>query len=164
MKSLLRILVSAALLAAAGLSTALAAEGTIELRTVAETELEVVNEEGVREILREEAATVVPGDDVIFTIHFANVGSEPAENVVITDQIPEHMLFRDLEGGYEGALVTISVDGGGRYDLPGNLVVTDDQSGERPAEAHDYTHLRWTLPAPVAPGEKGFVVYRAQLQ
>ncbi len=43
------------------------AKGNIELKSVAEIEIEEFNEEGKKEIIRMPAAKVIPGDEVIFT-------------------------------------------------------------------------------------------------
>jgi uncharacterized repeat protein (TIGR01451 family) len=148
------------------LSAAVMAEkdAVIELKTLAEIEVEVVTEEGEKEIQRVDASKVIPGDEVIYTIHYANTGTEPAENIVITDPIPEHMLYLDGSAAGEGAIVTFSVDDGKSFDVATNLKVPADDGGERPARASDYTHVKWTLEGDVEPEASGFVTFRAQLQ
>jgi len=153
-------------LAVLTLSSAVAAEkdAVVELRTLAEIEVEVVTEDGEKEIQRVEAAKVIPGDEVIYTIRYANTGTEPAENIVITDPIPEHMLYQDGSASGEGALVTFSVDDGETFDVADNLTVPADDGGERPAAPSDYTHVKWTLEGDLKPDAAGFVTFRAELQ
>ncbi len=138
-------------------------DGSIELAAVAEIEVEVVNAAGETQIQRQEAGLVVPGDEVIYTINFANVGQDPVEDVVITNPVPEHMLFRVLDPNGTGIQVTMSIDGGQQYDTPESLTVISADGKERPAQPSDYTHIRWVFDRPVAPGDKGSVGFRALL-
>jgi uncharacterized repeat protein (TIGR01451 family) len=148
------------------LSSAVVAEkdAVVELKTLAEVEVEVITEDGGKEIQRIDAAKVVPGDEVIYTIQYANKGSEPAENIVITDPIPEHMLYQDGSAYGEGAVVTFSVDDGKTFDVADNLTVAADDGSERPAGPSDYTHIKWMLEGDLKPEMAGFVTFRARLQ
>jgi len=139
-------------------------EGGIKLTAVVETESEIVDAEGKTRTERVEAAKVVPGDEVIYTLHFVNEGTETAEAVVITNPVPEHMFFSGLDVATAEALVTWSVDGGQKYGLPDDLIVIDSEGQPQQAKPSDYTHVRWTLAEPLAPGAEGFVSFRAQLQ
>ncbi len=141
-----------------------AAYANVELNTAALTEITTTNEEGQEVTTRVEAGKVVPGDEVIYTITFANRGTEPAADVVITNPIPEHMVFTQVEDSPSGAKVSISADGGTSYDAPRNLTVTDAKGQTRPAKASDFTHVRWTFQNPLEPGAEGNVSFRAQLQ
>jgi uncharacterized repeat protein (TIGR01451 family) len=153
-------------LAVLTLSSAAMAEkdAVVEIRTLAEVEVEIVAQGGEKEIQRMEAAKVIPGDEVIYTIHYANVGGEPAENIVITDPIPEHMLYLEGSASGEGSVVTFSVDDGKSFDVEGNLKVPVEDGSERPAEPSDYTHVKWTLERELEPEAEGFVTFRAQLK
>ena len=139
-------------------------KGNIELKAVAEQEKEVINDKGEKEITRVPVARVVPGGEVIYTISYRNVGQEPTDNVVITNPVPEHMFYR--EGSTSGAdtIITYSVDNGKTYDLPAKLTVVGADGKKRPAKGSDYTHIRWTLQKSLAPGKKGHVSFRAQLE
>ncbi len=141
-----------------------AAFADVELNTMALTEITTTNEAGQEVTTRVEAGKVVPGDEVIYTITFANRGTEPAADVVITNPVPEHMVFTKVEESPSGAKVSISADGGSRYDAPRNLTVTDAKGQTRPAKASDFTHVRWTFQNPLEPGAEGSVSFRAQLQ
>ena len=140
------------------------AKGSIELRMLAEQEIEVVNAEGVKEMKRIEAARVVPGDEVIYTIQYMNVGEEAADSVVITNPVPDHMMYKNGSASGENTAVTFSVDGGKTYESPENLKVLDSEGKERPAKASDYTHVRWILSASLLPETGGYVSFRAILE
>jgi uncharacterized repeat protein (TIGR01451 family) len=160
------LIVLAALLIAFVANSAVWAQpkGNIELKAVAEVEMEVVNAKGEKELKRVPAASVVPGDFVIYTIYYANVGKEPADKVVIINPVPEHMRYEDGSASGEGTRITFSVDDGKTYELPEKLTVVDADGKMRPAKGSDYTHIRWTLQKSLAPEEKGIVNFRAQLE
>jgi uncharacterized repeat protein (TIGR01451 family) len=140
------------------------AGNTLDLRVVAEVEVEVVNDDGEPEITRIDARRVVPGDEVIYTISCENVGSERADGVLITNPIPDHMLYVRHTAGGDGTTVLFSVDGGRTYGAPGDLVVDDGTGAERRAVESDYTHIRWTLDEPLGPHEIKEVAFRAILE
>jgi uncharacterized repeat protein (TIGR01451 family) len=139
-------------------------ERSIELTMVAEQEVTVINEEGEEEVKRVPAARVVPGDEVIYTIYYRNLGEQTADNVVITNPVPEHMMYKDGSAGGEGTSITFSVDGGKIYDVPANLKVRDAEGKENPAKAADYTHIRWILNESLPPEAQGIVSFRAILE
>lgn len=140
------------------------ATGNIELKSVAEVEVEQFNEEGKKEIVRVPAGKVIPGDEVIYTNHYTNVGQEALENVAITNPIPQHMLYRKNSAVGEGATVTYSIDGGKTYDVPKNLKKVGADGKEYQAGPSDYTHIQWSFQKPVPKEGKGYVEFRAQLQ
>ena len=165
MKRIISVTLSFLLLAFTASSIVYAqAKGSIELRMTAEQEIEVVNADGEKEMRRIEAAKVVPGDEVIYTIHYMNAGAEPADSVVITNPIPIHMMYKEGSASGEGTAITFSVDGGKTYDLPENLIILDSKGKERPATASDYTHVRWTLTGSLLPETGGNVSFRAILE
>jgi len=73
--------------------TIAAEEGNIELIMVAEREIKITNPDGSTNVQRVPADKVIPGDDVIYTITYANKGAESAENVVVNNPIPIHMVY-----------------------------------------------------------------------
>lgn len=138
--------------------------GTIELRSVAEVEIPVVLDDGSRTVERVPATQVVPGDEVIFTLHYRNFGTEPAENVFITNPVPRHMELQAAAATPAGLSVTYSVDGGRSFGSIAQLKKPDSAGGVRPAVPSDCTHIRWTFAEPLEPGATGSVYYTALLQ
>jgi uncharacterized repeat protein (TIGR01451 family) len=106
---------------------------------------------------------VVPGDMVIFTVSYANSDTKPADRVLVINPVPQHMAYLDKSAEGTGAVIEFSVDGGKTYAAPGKLLVTAEGK-QRPAAASDYTHIRWTISKPLAPGAKGSVSFRAVLK
>jgi uncharacterized repeat protein (TIGR01451 family) len=141
-------------------------QGAIELTSVAEVEVVQKNERGKKEAKRVEAskATVEPGDTVIFSVHYVNKGDKPAEDVVITNPVPQHMAYVEKSAEGAGARIDFSVDGGKTYAAVGKLTVKGGEGKERIATASEYTHIRWSLEKPVVKGGKGRVSFRAKVK
>jgi uncharacterized repeat protein (TIGR01451 family) len=153
------VLLMVALMAGRGL-----AQGRVQLKSVVEVEQEGFNPQGEKIIRRVPAAGVVPGQEVIFTTTYENTGSQDAENAVITNPLPEHMLYQTGSARGAGTLITFSVDGGQTYHSPAKLIIRDAAGREYPARPRDYTHIRWTFEKPLPPGAKGEVSFRAILK
>lgn len=154
--------ISGALLIIASVASAHAA-ADIRLKAVAEIEITVVNDKGESEIKRIPAAKVIPGTEVIYTITVSNLGDQPADNVVVTDPIPENTTYVDRSAFGAGTKITYSVDGGKSYDLAGKLKVKDAAGKLRAATASDYTHIRWVLNFTLKPKDVAPVWFKARL-
>lgn len=141
-----------------------AGAGPLALTTVAQTEQVVTREDGSEETRLIDVTTVVPGDEVIYTITYTNTGAEPAAAVTITDPVPAQMRYLAGSAFAPGADVSFSVDGGQSYGAPEDLFVTDADGAERAASAADYTHIRWRLRHPIAPGKRGYARFKAALR
>ena len=135
--------------------------GALRLQTVVEKLQQVEDENGeVRsELVPVEVA--VPGDEVVYTVHFTNVGDDAAENILITNPIPAEMQYQADSAFGPGTQIQYSADGGESYAQPSAILVPDDQGRERLASAADYTHIRWMLTSPLDPGAQGFARFRA---
>jgi uncharacterized repeat protein (TIGR01451 family) len=141
-------------------------KGSIELTSIAEVQVTETNAKGEKEVKRVDAskAKVVPGDIVIFTTRYVNVGKKPADKVVITNPVPEHMEYVDGSAEGKGMKIDFSVDQGKSYASPDTLTVTDAQGKKRKAGPKDYTGIRWSFGSSLAAGGKGSVSFKARLQ
>ncbi len=159
MKIICRLLVVTGVL----FSTAgLAQQGHLNVQTEVQKEELVINASGETERRLVAAATVVPGDDVIYTITFTNISDETAENVVITNPIADHLTYVEGSAFGPGTAIEFSVDGGTTFGDLASLTV--DVDGERkPAAAEDITHVRWTMQSQLQAGAKGMARFRARL-
>jgi len=140
------------------------AQGHIQLKSEALVEKEVFNQDGKKEIQRLPADKVVPGDEVIFITSYTNVSNEVVDNAVITNPVPEHMIYKADSARGAGTRITFSVDDGKTYHTPAKLFVYDAAGRKFPARPQDYTHIRWTFENPVPAGAKGEVSFRAILE
>jgi len=137
-------------------------KGHLNVKTVVQKEEITIDDSGARKTRLVPAETVVPGDSVIYTITFTNISEEAAENVVITNPVPENLTYIDGSAFGPGAVIEFSVDGGQNYGTSDELVIPDN-GGSRAATAEDYTHLRWVMQNQLAAGSQGVASFRAEL-
>jgi uncharacterized repeat protein (TIGR01451 family) len=163
LSSIVLALLLAATAAAAPAAPA-ASSGAIKLSIVGEMEQEFTNEQGQKAKRLVPIVKVIPGDEVVYTISYHNVGKQPADKVVITDPIPKEVAFKDGSAFGPGTAIEYSVDGGKAFGSADALRVKGADGKERAAVGEDYTHVRYTVLASVAPGQKGFVRFRAILK
>ncbi len=103
-----------------------------------------------------EPNVIVPGDRLVFGTDYANDGTEPVDNFVVTNPLPSAVrLAPDAD-----AELTVSVDGGDSWGTLSTLSITNEDGTTRTAAHADVTHVRWTL-ASIAPGESGRLEYPA---
>ncbi len=144
--------------------SAQAQSASVELETIAEKEIEITSPEGETELKRVPASKVLPGEEVLYTIHARNRGAEDATSVVITDPIPDHMVYRAGSAIGAGAEITFSADGGKSYAGASQLMVREEDGSVRPATEADYTHIKWRFNDAIEPGKDRKVRFRARLQ
>ena len=98
---------------------------------------------------------MVPGDNLRFSIYFANTTDEPASALSVTNPIPTAVEFVRVEEDW----ALLSVDGGKTFGALADLTVAETNaegvSSTRAANPADVTHIRWKLDRPLAPQEKG---------
>ncbi|MDH4125151.1 MAG: hypothetical protein OEV69_05890 [Gammaproteobacteria bacterium] len=119
-------------------------QGSLNVMTTVQKEEVFVNDAGESETRLVPANTVVPGEAVIYTITFQNVGDEPAGNVVITNPIAETLSYVDGSAFGPGMQLQFSVDGGQNFAAANALTVEEDGTA-RPAGPADFTHIRWVM-------------------
>lgn len=165
-----RMRVSVLVVSAILLLPAVGAQGqqrdSIEIKSIAELEVVARNSQGKKEAQRMDIAKtkVVPGDVVVYTTTYKNTGKKRAENVKITNPVPEHMDYVDKSAEGQGTKILFSVDKGKSFGTAEKLEVSDSQGKKRKALAQDYTAIQWILVKPVEPGAAGSVSFKARLQ
>ena len=160
----MKILKSILLFTAFGLASVAVAQeqGHLNVKTVVQKEEVSVSDEGEREVRLVEATSVTPGENVVYTITFSNISDAPAENVVITNPVPENLSYIDGSAFGPGTTIQFSVDGGRNYASADSLRVPDN-GGTREAMADDYTHLRWVMQNELPVGSQAVASFRAHL-
>ncbi len=161
--STIKTLFAVLLLAVMPVNAAIA-EDTIRLTSTAKQEVIETDEAGNRQVKRVAAAKVVPGDEVIYVIEFENTGTEAAGNIVIRNPVPGHTRYKAGSAAGTDTTISYSVDGGKTFDVPENLVITGDDGSTRPANAADYTDVRWTYTRELQPGDQSSVEYRVVIK
>jgi len=138
--------------------------GPILLTSNAEVEIIKTDATGKQSIKRELATEVIPGKDVIYTLTFENVGTNPGNDIVINNPIPEHTVYKPGSASGTDTRISFSVDDGQSFAPPEELTVTGADGSTRIARASEYTTIRWQYLKPLQPGDKSSVEFRVVLQ
>lgn len=134
--------------------------GSIELKNIAEIEIEVRDAQGKIERKRAAVAKAVPGTEVIYTTTFKNIGTRPAANIVINNPVPANTTL--VAGSVYGANTEISYSVDSKtFATPDKLKVKDKDGKEITATAADYTAIRWTFKGDLAAGKTAEAGFRA---
>ncbi len=112
--------------------------------------------EAVITLLDPATVEVIPGDRLLFTNSYRNIGRDAVTGFVVNN--PVHGAVTFVEVLEDWALV--SVDGGQNFGKLAELGVAEATPDERPAVASDVTHIRWILASPIAPGASGELRFR----
>lgn len=150
-------------LALASISFATVAQSNLDIKTVVQKEEVFVNEAGESDKRMVSADVVVPGETVYYTITFTNVSDESADNIVITNPISDDLIYVNGSGFGPGADMQFSVDDGTTFAEASDLTVVEDGES-RPAEARDFTHVRWVLKNSLDAGSQATARFAAVLE
>ena len=136
----------------------------IQLTSSVELEVVMQDEQGKKIVKRIPAEKVTPGSEIIYTTRFKHNGDQPAADIVISNPIPEHTVYKADSATGANTKAMFSVDGGQSFHAADQLKVTDVNGATRMAEAKDYTDIRWTYQGNFNPGEEGAVEFRVVLK
>ncbi len=125
-----------------------------------------VNEQGEQERRLVAAERVVPGDELRYTVTFANQGGEAVDagSIVITNPVPNNTVYLQDSAGGSGTDIQFSADGGETWAAPDELVLAGADGQPRLAEAEEYTHIRWIFRPALEAGEESSVFFRVRLR
>lgn len=140
------------------------AANEIRFTSTAEIEVQQVNAKGEKVLVRQPATLLQPGQIAIYTNAFINTGKQPASSVVINNPVPADTEYLGGSATETGFDVVFSIDKGKSFGKPKELTVPDGKGGKRPAEAKEYTNIRWTMQAPLKPGATGVVEFRVRVK
>jgi len=138
-------------------------QGHLEVTTIVQKEIVVESDDGEAETQLVVAESVMPGERVVYTITFENVGDAAAENVVITNPIAESLTYVAGSASNGEMRVEFSADGGRTFGAASDLKVLDGDI-ERPATTQDYTHVRWVMQSELEVGARGSASFAAVLE
>jgi uncharacterized repeat protein (TIGR01451 family) len=140
------------------------AADAVEVRNIAEVEVEVVDSKGNKTLERQPVVKAVPGTEVIYTTTYKNLIAKPVGNIVINNPVPNNTAYKSGSATGANTDITFSVDGGKRFATPDKLTVKDKDGKDRPALASEYTHIRWAHKGELAAGKSGEVSFRAVIK
>jgi uncharacterized repeat protein (TIGR01451 family) len=104
------------------------------------------------------------GQIVYYTVRIHNPSPVAARNVEVVRRIPANTFYVAGSAAGPGAHIDFSADGGQTFAAPGRVTVTDGNGATRAAKPEDYTHIRWRLRNPLAPGAVALARFRAVFQ
>ncbi len=114
-----------------------------------------------REVFRFVPARMLEqGQVVYYTLRITNQTTVPLRNVAVVQPVPANTIYLADSASGPGAAVSFSVDGGLSF-APAQALTIESEGVKRPAQAAQYTHIRWLLRNPLAPGATALARFRA---
>jgi len=160
-----RLLLTTTLLALLGsFSAAAHAADAIKVSSIAQVETEVIGKDGKKILKRVPVAKAVPGTEVIYTTTFENLIKKPVGDITINNPIPNASEYKAGSAFGKDCDILFSVDGGKTKNNAEELTVKDADGKTRPAEAKEYTNIRWTYKKQLTSGKSGEVGFRATIK
>ncbi len=158
MRNLILTTLTIACLAAALPSYALTASQTVQKEVVVQLP------DGTETVSREAADLVTPGERVVYTLNFTNDDAQPATDLVLTMPIPGEIKFMEGTASNNNMTPEYSADGGKNFSSREQLKIRDIDGSLITASSSDITHIRWTVPGPLAVGETGNLYFKGVLR
>lgn len=154
-----------AILAAVLLGSTLIGTSAMALTAQQTVEREVVvkNLDGTETVRREKADTVVPGENIVYSINYYNDLDKPAENVVLVMPVPSELTLIEGSADSQGVQTTFSADGGKTFADRDEVVVSLEDNSTRKAESGDITHVKWIV-ASITPDQRGTLSFKGKLK
>ena len=153
---------AAVLFFAAGVPVSAADAPRIQLTITAE-KVVMTGQDGDRRETRVPAREVAPGDTLIYTLHYTNSGAGAARDVELVDPVPAGTVLVPKSAAGD-AVITFSINGGKDfkpYPVKYTIVKPDGAREQVEAPAAMYTHVKWRVAGPIAPGAGGQLSFRA---
>lgn len=149
-------IIAAIVAAASAAAPAFAGSTPVELTSSVFVERQVVNADGRKAVVLEKPNMVTPGDSLVFIVKYRNAGSTAANNIVVTNPMPNAVAFNGTSDGTE----LVSVDGGKSWGTLPSLSVTGPDGKPRAARMADVTHVKWNVNQVLTAGAEGKLVFR----
>jgi uncharacterized repeat protein (TIGR01451 family) len=99
------------------------------------------------------------GDEIHYTVRVSNPGKEAVTDVVVTKRLPFGVRYEPGSATGPGCTIQLSADGGRNFATPD---IPRGKSGSRKAATIEYTHVRWVMSRPLAPGATALLRFRAK--
>jgi len=100
------------------------------------------------------------GQVVYYTLRITNQTTVPLRNVAVVQRVPANTTYLADSASGPGAIVSFSVDGGQIFG-PAESLMIEVEGAKQLAQAAQYTHIRWQLRNPLAPGATALARFRA---
>jgi uncharacterized repeat protein (TIGR01451 family) len=160
MKTLLTLALAATTLFS---GLALAQQSPINFANIAQKQVVTIDEDGEEKISLTDVGIMVPGDTVVYTSTFTNIGAESVSNVVVNNPLPENTKYLRFSAKGANTVVTFSIDGGQTYAAPADLTIPEASGVTRAAKPEEYTDIRWVYQGSLATGEASSVNFKVTI-
>ena len=109
---------------------------------------------------------VAPGDVIRYSLNTKNAGDKSAENLVLTQPIPNKTAYVADSAKANGAALTYSIDGSESFSAQPMIEVTlpDGTVEMQPAPVEMYTHVRWDYSESLQPMASVKAVYEVAVK
>jgi uncharacterized repeat protein (TIGR01451 family) len=110
--------------------------------------------------------TARPGDVLRYTLKGANQGKKSLSNLVLTQPLPQGMVYQLGTASNPGGERSYSIDGGKSYSAKPMVTVTlaNGKTEQRPAPAESYSHIKWQLSQSLAAGNSVDLSYEVRVR
>ena len=105
------------------------------------------------------ATTVMEGQEIFYTLYIRNPSDKYLTTLSIDRALPANTQYVPGSATGAGAEILFSVDGGRNFAKPTEL--RDPEDPAHAASPDQYTHIRWRLRYPLAPGAVVLARFRA---
>jgi len=139
------------------------APSKLMLSVTAERELMVGEGEGKR-IERVPAAKSSVGDVLLYTVSYANLGSDVLREARVVDPIPTGTVFLSALPVPATATVEFSADGGRAFSAPPLLLPASGTAPAAEIPPASYSHVRWSFSGPLPSGAHGQFQFKVRVK
>jgi uncharacterized repeat protein (TIGR01451 family) len=161
---LLSVMVARSQPVAAPSAVGVAVDSPLEVEAIAEQRIVETSRDGGKAIRFVPASQVRLGEQVHYTLRVRNPGTTPVEQAVVIRTLPHNTRYIAQSATGPGADIHFSIDGGASFAPANDLRITTYVGPPRRATADDYTHIRWRLRHPLAPGATALLRFRAEFR
>lgn len=109
----------------------------------------------------EPAARLSAGDEVYYTIRVRNPGKQAVTGIVVTKRLPFGVHYMRGSAAGPACNIQFSIDGGTHFAAAEQLGAGGAGKPARKVQVSEYTHVRWILSRPLAPGATALLRFRA---
>lgn len=149
-----------------GVSYAQQGPPKLELKTVVEKEVQV-KKDGKSIIKRIPLDKANPGNILVYTITYSNVGKGAILDAKIVDPIPPGVRYIADTAEGKNAEITFSIDSGRTWQVPPVMIEFRKPDGsleKKPAPTDMYTHIKWMIKKTITPGQSGQVSFKVTVK
>ena len=138
------------------LPSAAIAQSQVALTSEVLVERTVTDASGAAHVSLQAPGVVTPGDHLVFVLSYRNNGAAPAADFVVSNPIPDSVVF----DGTQSPGAVYSVDSGRTWGALAALAVRGADGNSRPATLADVTGVRWRFAQAIAAGSGGELRFR----